>query len=86
MSIPAPQLVLIVLLILELTIASPKIPGGIIATYTLLFTELGLPADSLGLLMAANVFIVNFEVMDELLIKYCDLKDLDCLLKKETKA
>lgn len=86
MSIPAPQLVLIVLLILELTIASPKIPGGIIATYTLLFTELGLPADSLGLLMAANVFIVNFEVMNEMLIKYCDLKDLDCLLKKENKA
>ncbi|MBR3312186.1 MAG: cation:dicarboxylase symporter family transporter [Solobacterium sp.] len=86
MSIPAPQLVLIVLLILELTIASPKIPGGIIATYTLLFTELGLPADFLGLLMAANVFIVNFEVMNEMLIKYCDLKDLDCLLKKENKA
>ena len=87
LTVSLSKLILVVLMIIELTIASPKIPGGIVATYTLLFTEIGFPTDSLGLLMAANIFIINFEVMNEVLIKYCDLKDLTCLLdnKKETK-
>ena len=83
MTISFSKLILIVLMIIELTIASPKIPGGIVATYTLLFTEIGLPLDSLGILMAANIFIINFEVMNEVLIKYCDLIDLHSLLSKE---
>ncbi|MBQ1692506.1 MAG: cation:dicarboxylase symporter family transporter, partial [Erysipelotrichaceae bacterium] len=80
------KLILIVLLLIELAIASPKVPGGILATYSLLFAEIGLPDNVLGLLMASNVFLVNFEVAAGMLLKFSDLEDLHLRMQKEKAA
>ena len=80
------KLILIVLLLIELAIASPKVPGGILATYSLLFAETGLPDNVLGLLMASNVFLINFEVAAGMLLKFSDLEDLHLRMQKEKAA
>lgn len=80
------KLILIVLLLIELAIASPKVPGGILATYSLLFAEIGLPDNVLGLLMASNVFLINFEVAAGMLLKFSDLEDLHLRMQKEKAA
>ncbi|MEE3408600.1 MAG: hypothetical protein VZQ95_04340, partial [Erysipelotrichaceae bacterium] len=73
-------------LLIELAIASPKVPGGILATYSLLFAEIGLPDNVLGLLMASNVFLINFEVAAGMLLKFSDLEDLHLRMQKEKAA
>ena len=55
------RIVILFILVFQLSIASPKVPGGIAATFAILLGQLGLPLDSVGVLMAANVFVVNFQ-------------------------
>ena len=55
------SILVLFVLVFQLSIATPKVPGGIAASYTIILSQLGLPPDSVGILMAANVFIVNVE-------------------------
>lgn len=70
------QLVIVYILVVQLSIASPKVPGGIMATYTILLNQLGMPLDAVGMLMVANVFFVNIEAALGMVIRDLDLLDL----------
>ena len=74
--ISAMQLLIVFILVVQLSIASPKVPGGIMATFTILLNQMGMPLDAVGLLMVANVFCVNAETMFGMLIRNLDLVDL----------
>ena len=54
---------------------------GIMATYTILLNQLGMPLDSVGMLMIANVFFVNMETALGMVIR--DLNLLDLASQKE---
>ena len=66
------QLIVLFVLVFQLSIASPKVPGGIAATFTILLTQLGLPVELAGLLIAANVFVCNVETTLGMLVRECE--------------
>jgi Na+/H+-dicarboxylate symporter len=72
-QIDATKLAIIALLVLQLSITTPKVPGGIAATYTILLAQLGLSLDAVGLLMAANVIICNPCVVFGDLIRFAEI-------------
>jgi Na+/H+-dicarboxylate symporter len=56
-----------------MSIATPKVPGGIAATFTILLGQLGLPLESVGILMAANVFVCNVNTAFGALVRFTEL-------------
>ena len=70
-----PQILIIYILVTQLSIASPKVPGGIMATFTIMLGQLGMPTDIVGLLMVANVFIVNAETGLAMIIRSTELEE-----------
>ena len=70
------QLLIVYILVVQLSIASPKVPGGIMATFTILLNQIGLPLDAVGMLMVANVFCVNIDAALGMVIRNLDLLDL----------
>ena len=70
------QLIIVALLSIQFAIATPSENGGIIATMTLLLTQFGFSMDSIGLMMASNVFIVNISGVIGIIVRDCDLYDL----------
>lgn len=64
------------ILIFQFGFASAKVPGGIIAIYSILFLQLGIPTDSIGILAAANALIINFTSAYGMLVRDCDIIDL----------
>ena len=70
------QLLIVYILVAQLSVASPKVPGGIMATFTILLNQLGMPLDAVGLLMVANVFCVNIQSALAMVIRDLDLVDL----------
>jgi Na+/H+-dicarboxylate symporter len=75
--ISAFQLLIVFILVIQLSVASPKVPGGIMATFTILLNQLGLPLDAVGMLMVANVFCVNMDTAIGMVIRDLDLLDLN---------
>lgn len=73
------------LMIFQLNFAAPKVQGGIIATFTLLFSQLSINADYLGLLSAANVLVMNMNVGCNMIVRELDLYDLVLSQKEKTK-
>ena len=67
------QLLTVVFLAIQLGIASPKVAGGITASYGILLTQLGLPLELLGSLMIANVIIGNIFAGLNVVIHSCEL-------------
>lgn len=63
------------ILIFQMNFAAPKVQGGIIATFTMLLSQLGLPTNALGLLSAANVLVMNLNVGCNMIIRELDLYD-----------
>ena len=61
------------ILVFQLSTATPKAPGGIAATYTILLSQLGLPLESVGILMAANVFFCNAETAFGELVRFAEV-------------
>lgn len=70
------RLIVLFILVFQLSIASPKVPGGIAATFTILLAQLGLPVETAGLLVAANVFVCNPEVAFGLLVREIEISSL----------
>ncbi len=70
------QLIIVALLSIQFAIATPPENGGIIATMTLLLTQFGFSMDSLGLIMASSIFIVNISGVVGIIVRDCDLYDL----------
>ena len=70
------QLIIVALLSIQFAIATPRENGGIIATMTLMLTQFGFSMDSIGLMMASSVFIVNISGVISIIVRDCDLFDL----------
>ncbi len=72
-AIDATRLAILFLLVFQMSIATPKVPGGIAATFTILLGQLGLPLESVGILMAANVFVCNVNTAFGALVRFTEL-------------
>ena len=70
------SLVITIILALQLSIATPPVPGGIMAIYAIIFNQLALPLDSIGMLMVSAVFVVNISSVMSMLIRDCELLDI----------
>jgi len=70
------QLIIVALLSIHFAIATPRENGGIIATMTLMLTQFGFSLDSIGLMMASSIFIVNISGVVGIIVRDCDLYDL----------
>jgi len=80
--------VVLFFMVLVMGIATPKVPGGVVATITIVLAQLGLNSDQLALIMSANVimlyldaaFAVVLRCMGAVLVsdrqKLCDLSVL----------
>ena len=67
------RVIVLFILVFQLSIASPKVPGGIAATFTILLGQLGLPLEAVGILMAANVFVCNPETAYGMLVRDAEI-------------
>ena len=63
----------IAFLAIQLSFSSPNAAGGIVASFTLLLTELGLPLEHVGTLMIADVMTGNLFTGLNVLIRQCEL-------------
>ena len=59
-AMPLPWVVTGVLTAGLLAIAAPPVPGGSLTCYTVLLTQLGIPAEAVGLAVAGNVILDFF--------------------------
>ena len=83
MPLSLTQIVILYILVSQLSIASPKVPGGIMATFSILLSQLWLPADIVGLIMIANVFVVNAETGLAMIIRSAELEEFSHVLEDE---
>lgn len=67
------EMLIIAFLSIQLSFASPNAAGGIVASFTLLLTELGLPLEHVGTLMIADVMTGNLFTGLNVLIRQCEL-------------
>ena len=59
-AMPLPWVIIAVLTSGLLAIAAPPVPGGSLTCYTVLLTQLGIPAEAVGLAVAGNVILDFF--------------------------
>ena len=78
------SLVITIILALQLSIATPPVSGGIMAIYAIVFNQLGLPLDSIGLLMVSAVFVLNVSSVMSMLVRDCELVDIAGEIGKRT--
>ena len=64
---------IIAFLSIQLSFSSPNAAGGIVASFTLLLTELGLPLEFVGSLMIADVLTGNLFTGLNVLVRQCEL-------------
>ena len=75
------QILILYILVTQLSIASPKVPGGIMATYTILMGQLGMSSEIVGLLMVANVFVVNALTGLAMVIRSAELEEFSHVIE-----
>ena len=69
MQISLFQLFIVAFLSIQFAISAVKENGGIIAMMSLLIAQLGLSMDALGMIMAANIFVVNISGVIGLIVR-----------------
>lgn len=69
-------LVTLIILIFQFGFASAKVPGGVIAVFSILFVQLGIPSDGIGLLAAANALVLNITTAYGMVVREFDIVDL----------
>ncbi|MBR0102519.1 MAG: cation:dicarboxylase symporter family transporter [Selenomonadaceae bacterium] len=67
------EAVITAFLAIQLSFASPNAAGGIVASFTLLLTQLGLPLEHVGTLMIADVITGNLFTGLNVLVRQCEL-------------
>ena len=72
-TISVMQLILIIFIAVQLSIATPKVAGGIAASFTIMLTQLGFPLEMIGSLMIANVILDNVFSMLNVCSHDCEL-------------
>ena len=83
-TISIAQIFVIAFLAVQFAIATVSGNGGMIATLTLLFTQLGFSPDAIGAVTIADIFVVNLSGVVALIIRDCDLFDLNRKIKLST--
>jgi len=81
MEISIAKLLIIAFLSVQFAISSVKVNGGMIATLTILLTQLEFSLEAIGFIMIADIFIVNISGVIGLIIRNCDLLDLSRKIK-----
>ncbi len=64
-------IIMLYIMIVQLGMATPGVVGGIIASCSILFAQLGLTTDQVGILMAANVVILYLDTAAAAVIRCC---------------
>ena len=80
-TITISELLIIAFLAIQLSIVSPKVYGGAIATFTMMLTQLDLSTDVIGMLMVADVFTINLSSLFGMVARNCELYDLSHQVK-----
>lgn len=75
-SITITQLIIIMILTIQLSIASPKVQGGIVAVFTILISQLGFNEDCIGALVTANIVLMYLQSGFSVIIRDCELMNL----------
>ena len=70
------QLIIVTFLSIQFAISTPGENGGMIATMMILLTEFGYSPDSIGLIIAANIFVINISGVVGIIVRDCDLFDM----------
>lgn len=60
-SLSVAWIIILYIMIIQIGMATPRIPGGIMASVTILFSQLNLNTEQLGIIMAANVIILYLD-------------------------
>ena len=76
MQISLFQLLVVAFLSVQFAISAVKENGGMLAMLTLLITQLGLSMDALGMIMTADMFVMNISGVVGLIVRDSDLLDL----------
>lgn len=72
-SISLMELLLIIFLAIQLSMSTPNAAGGIVASFSILLTQIGLPLEFIGSLMIADVLTGNLFTGLNVLIRQCEL-------------
>lgn len=75
------QMLIIIFLSVQFAAMSSSIGTGFIAILSLLLTQLDLSLDAIGIIVASDIFIVNFSGVISLVIRDCNLFDLSHKIK-----
>ena len=70
-SISIGWLVILYIMIIQIGMATPRIPGGIIASCAILFSQLGITNDQIGIIMAANVLVLYLDTAVAAITRCC---------------
>lgn len=80
-KISVAELFVIAFLSVQFSLATVSGNGGMVATLTLLFVQLGFSSDAIGAATIADIFVVNLSGVVALIIRDCDLLDLSHQVK-----
>ena len=64
-------LIIMYIMTIQIGMATPRIPGGIIASCTIMFSQLGLTTDQLGIIMVANVLVLYLDTAIATITRCC---------------
>lgn len=66
-------IIITMIVVTTISIALPPIPGGALACYSILFTQLGIPQEALGITMILDIFIDFISTGIDTLLRQCEL-------------
>lgn len=75
------EFILLLFLSLQLSIASPPVPGGLVSMYAIILGQFHLPTDAIGMLMISGIFVANASTSIAMLIRDCELIDVSHQVK-----
>ncbi|MBO4401644.1 MAG: cation:dicarboxylase symporter family transporter [Selenomonadaceae bacterium] len=70
------QILVIAFLAIQFAISSTGGNGGMIATMTLMLTQVGLPLEAIGPMTLTDIFVVNLSGVITVIVRDCDLIDV----------
>ena len=77
LQISISQLFIIAFLSVQFSLSAVAENGGIIAFMSLMIAQMGFSMDCLGMIMTANIFVVNISGVIGIVVRDCDLYDFD---------
>ena len=75
------QIFIVAFLAVQFAISAVGGNGGMVATLSLLLTQLGFPLDAIGPIAISDIFTINFSVAAALIVRDCDLFDFSHKVK-----